>query len=449
MILLALASVVAVALSNLNGLAIGDDGVGYRAIADSLLAGNGFGYFLERPVTIWPPLWPALMAVVAKVTPFGPPGATVVLNCITVVLATVVGHRLLRRLVDSDLLVFLGTAVIALGSSTIGFGHLLMTDFAFAVVVMAWLLCLMNFRDTGKLWWLLSASAWVWVGFGLRYVAIVLIATGGLWLLLDQGRSFGVRLRNGVVYGLVGIVFPLAWMARNHSVDGTLTGERFSSARGLVANAFDILSTMGKFLLPGVLNGADKIWAVVAVVVLAGAAWLGWKVLTNPPATTERDTPLRRFWLLLGGSVGLVLLHVGIYLVYMLYTRDDDGTEQPRSPSAQPRLLRSRRARPGARRPTPRAPTRVGEPVVDPRPFRGDPVGRRQRRPRSGRHRRLRGGQQLLLGQLRRLHVPGGPRQQRARRHPGRVPRVLQPAERPVPGRGLEVEPPPNRSGVH
>ena len=78
---------------------------------------------------------------------------------------------------------------------------------------------------------------------------------------------------------------------------------------------------MGKFLLPGVLNGADKIWAVVAVVVLAGAAWLGWKVLTSPPATTERDTPLRRFWLLLGGSVGLVLLHVGIYLVYMLYTR--------------------------------------------------------------------------------------------------------------------------------
>ena len=163
MVLLALASVVAVALSNLNGLAIGDDGVGYRAIADSLLAGNGFGYFLERPVTIWPPLWPALMAVVAKVTPFGPPGATVVLNCITVVLATVVGHRLLRRLVGSDLLVFLGTAVIALGSSTIGFGHLLMTDFAFAVVVMAWLLCLMNFRDTGKL---LVAPRRVRVGVG-------------------------------------------------------------------------------------------------------------------------------------------------------------------------------------------------------------------------------------------------------------------------------------------
>mgnify|MGYP000971250136 CR=1 FL=1 len=36
-----------------------------------------------------------------------------------------------------DRLVLLGTAVVALGSSTIGFGHLLMTDFAFSVVVVA------------------------------------------------------------------------------------------------------------------------------------------------------------------------------------------------------------------------------------------------------------------------------------------------------------------------
>ena len=49
-------------ISNVSGIATGDDGVGYRAIADSLLRGDGYGYFLEGPVTVWPPIWPSLMA---------------------------------------------------------------------------------------------------------------------------------------------------------------------------------------------------------------------------------------------------------------------------------------------------------------------------------------------------------------------------------------------------
>ena len=63
------ASAAAVVIGNLGGLAIGDDGVGYQATADSLLNGNGLGYFLEPKLTIWPPGWPVLMAAVAKVSP--------------------------------------------------------------------------------------------------------------------------------------------------------------------------------------------------------------------------------------------------------------------------------------------------------------------------------------------------------------------------------------------
>ena len=56
-----------VLVSNLGGIAVGDDGVGYRATADSLLRGDGLQYFLEHPLTVWPPLWPSLMAGLAKV----------------------------------------------------------------------------------------------------------------------------------------------------------------------------------------------------------------------------------------------------------------------------------------------------------------------------------------------------------------------------------------------
>ena len=79
-LVLALAAALAVLVANVSGIATGDDGVGYRAIADSLLAGDGYGYFLEDPVTVWPPVWPGLMAAVAWLTPLDTLGAAILLN---------------------------------------------------------------------------------------------------------------------------------------------------------------------------------------------------------------------------------------------------------------------------------------------------------------------------------------------------------------------------------
>jgi hypothetical protein len=94
---LAALSALAVLISNVSGIAIGDDGVGYRATADSLLDGRCLQYFLEHPLTVWPPLWPSLMALVAKVTPLDTVGAAVLLNVVVTMVAVVATHRLLRR----------------------------------------------------------------------------------------------------------------------------------------------------------------------------------------------------------------------------------------------------------------------------------------------------------------------------------------------------------------
>ena len=325
---IALASFLLVLVANSQGIASGDDGVGYRAIADSILAGDGLSYFLEEQLTIWPPLWPALMALIARLTPLDTVGAAILLNAVTAAAAVPVGHRLLRRVVPDARLVLAGTLVIGLGSSTIGFGHLLMTDLAFAVIVMAWLLSLMNFWDSGSRQWLVAAASLVWVGFMLRYVSIYLIGLGGLWLLLDLRRRFGARLVSGITYGLVAIVVPVAWMLRNRSIDGTFTGERMPSARGPVDNAFDIMGAMGRWLLPGVADGAKYLWAAVGVVVFLIAAWLGWRVLTAGARRSQFDSPVRRFLTWLGRPSGLLAVQAFGYLAYMLYVRSTTALNQ-------------------------------------------------------------------------------------------------------------------------
>jgi hypothetical protein len=329
--LLAAAAALAVLIANVAGIATGDDGVGYRAMADSLLAGNGYGYFLEDPVTVWPPVWPVLMALVAWLSPLDTLGAAIVLNAAVAAGVVVAGNRLLRTVVDDTRLVLAGTVVLALGPATIGLGHVLMTDMAFALVTMCWMLTLVRFRRTGSIPVLLGAALLAWLGFGLRYVGLVLIAFGGLWLLLDGRRSLVTRARNGVLYGVVAAAAPLAWMLRNRSIDGTFTGERNPSARGLVDNGFDVAATLGRFLLPGLGNGLTKVWAAVGIVALGVAVWLAWRVLRTP---ADGGAPLgvreiaARLLRLAGRPLGLLTSFAVLYLLYMLYVRTTTALNQ-------------------------------------------------------------------------------------------------------------------------
>ncbi len=326
-IVLALAAAVAVLVANVAGIATGDDGVGYRAMADSLLAGDGYGYFLEDPVTVWPPVWPGLMALVAWLTPLDTLGAAIVLNAAVAAGVVVAGNRLLRVVLDDDRLVLAGTVVLALGPSTIGLGHVLMTDMAFALVTMVWMLSLIRFRRTARWGDLAAAALLAWLAFGLRYVGLVLIPFGGLWLLLDGRRSLATRFRNGVLYGLGAAVVPIAWMLRNRSIDGTFTGERNPSARGLIDNGFDIAATLGRFLLPGLGNGLTYLWAAVGLVVLAGACWLAWKVLRAPVDGGTRSVGARLAYLA-GRPLGLLVGFAILYMAYMLYVRTTTALNQ-------------------------------------------------------------------------------------------------------------------------
>ncbi len=325
---LALISAIAVALANASGISIGDDGVGYQAIADSLLSGSGYGYFLERPVTVWPPLWPTLMAGVAWLTPFGTVGAAVLLNCLVAAGVVLVGNRLIRRVVSDERLVLLGTVVLAIGPATVGLGHVLMTDMVFALVVMVWMLVLTRAIENRSLPLLIGAASLVWIGFGLRYVGLTLIAFGGLWILVAYSRPLLERVRNGVIYGLIATIVPIAWMLRNHSIDGTFTGERHTSARGLIDNGFDVAATIGRFVLPGVLNEATKPWAAVGVIATIGALVSVWLLLRERTEGGSIREVLALAWTQLGTPVGLIGMWAVLYLAYMLYVRTTTALNQ-------------------------------------------------------------------------------------------------------------------------
>ena len=218
----ATASALAVLVANVGGLAIGDDGVGYRATADSLVQGRGLGYFLERPLTIWPPGWPMLMAAVAKVTPLDTEQAAVALDAATAFLIVVLVHRLLLRLVRDERLVMLGTAVSALGAFAMVFGHLLMTDFSFAAVTLALFLALLNYRERAPTGVARRSDR---AGVGRVHDPLRRHRAhrhrGPVAPPRPPARRLCARLRDAAIFGVAAAAVPLAWIARNLTTDDT------------------------------------------------------------------------------------------------------------------------------------------------------------------------------------------------------------------------------------
>ena len=122
-------------------------------------------------------------------------------------------------------------------------------------------------------------------------------------------------------------VVPVAWMLRNRAADGTILGPRDPSARGVVDNGFDILATIGRFLLPGVANGLTKVWAAIGAVALVAAVVVLVRLLRAAQADSGRSGwAAATGWL--GRPTGLVALQPVLYLVYILYIRSTTALNQ-------------------------------------------------------------------------------------------------------------------------
>jgi len=312
--LAAVVSAVAVVLANLSGLAISDDGIAYLAIADRLSKGRGLGYYLESHLTTWPPLFPSLLSWIDRLTPLDAHGAAIALNALTAAATVLLTASLLHRLVTDATLRRLGVAVAALGASTMLFGHLLTSDFILGAVVLGALVVLIDHYQSPS--WVAPVVAGVLtgVGFGLRYAAVAFIPAFAIWPLLDARRTWVARVRAATLYVVVAGAFPALWMWRNHGVDGTLLGPRWSSARGLPGNIYDAVSSVGNLLLPGVEFERRSLWAAVAVVCVVVVLLLAWRSLGGMP---DR----KRAMAILAGPVGLLFLHVAAHLTYLVYAR--------------------------------------------------------------------------------------------------------------------------------
>ena len=310
---------------------LGNDATSYVAIADRLARHGELGYFLEHRLTLWPPGWPATLAFFEWAFGIRPQITALTINALTMIVIAFEAWWLLRRLVRDDRIVAVGTIVATLGPATVSQSYMVQTETTFIALVLGSFIALIRFSDSRRWSWFGLAVLLQWFAFLDRYVGIVAIGAGALWLLFESGTQTAMaRVRNAIGFGLASAVVPGAWLLRNISVTGDIGsafGPRDTPTATYARNLVDATTSVGQFIhglsryepFTGILRLVSlALLALCGVIALALLArWIVDRRAASAPDPVSNASLARAA---IGGPAGLLAIYAFAHWVYMIYS---------------------------------------------------------------------------------------------------------------------------------
>lgn len=299
------------------GAALSDDSYYYISAARNLLAGKGFDL-----VANFPPLLSLLLSLIGlvKVDPLiSIRWLNALLFGLNIYLVARIVYRLTRLRTYSLL-----AALFCLISSTL-------------IMIHSWAMSeplFISLTLTGVWFYITGDQKEGWrtpfftgLCFGLaaatRYIGISLLLAGGIIWLVEAGKNIKLRLRNALIFSIVGILPLLLWMVRNQIVFGQPTNREFAWHLMPASMWNNMLNTILLWILPGrLVQGKEYIWLggiIFTLVVLLGVYLLRNRVVS----TQQEHLPYARNSILL---LGLIIV---VYIFILVISRSFFDTRIP------------------------------------------------------------------------------------------------------------------------
>ena len=255
------------------GATVITDSFHFLSTALNFLAGEGWRNFTGEPMTLWPPLFPLLLAAFGWVG-VDPLEAGRWVNAVAFGLTILAAGGWLYSNLRSRWLALVATGVLTVSLPLSNWAAHFMTDPLFVLFTLLALMQLAAFLRRGartSLWW---AAFFTALAALTRYPGVVLIGVGVLLLLGWRTRSLAARLKDAVVFGAVSSL-PLAGvLTRNWAISGTLTGGRSGSGQSLSDGLSQVVDGFrGWVIPPNTPDGLGYLLSIAAgLVVLAAGA---------------------------------------------------------------------------------------------------------------------------------------------------------------------------------
>ena len=225
------------------GLGLYWDSIEYIAVARNLLAAEGFTSYNGGIYSMWPPLYPLVLAV-ASLGLFDPLEVAGLLNAALFGLTIFVVGRYLRQRLASRMLWVWACAAVALSVSLSEIATYAMSSSLFVLLATLALIYTDRFLSEGRtssLAWAALFSALAWQ---TRYIGLAVLVVAGLALLLQKGASWPQRARRVACFSLIAAVPMGLWLLSRYWLLGYFT----MSASPIDRSAWAILGQLLEYM---------------------------------------------------------------------------------------------------------------------------------------------------------------------------------------------------------
>ena len=272
-------AVLIVWLATRFGIGVLPDSTVYIDAARNLLDGRGLVALTGRgefkPLTHYPPLYPALLALLTRAAfLFGGVSIETVARVLNGLLfganVLLVGTAIKSCARDSFWLPVLGALLTLTAPDIVGIHTFALTEGLFIFLSFSGLVLLSRYIDSRRGTWLVVSATAVAMALLTRYVGIALVITGILVLLFVNGRTFRGRCFDALSFGLISCA-PLAlWAIRNMRVGEGVSDREFVFHPAGLRQVVVGLSTVSSWLLLGKVRTDLRIIFFVVEIAAAG-----------------------------------------------------------------------------------------------------------------------------------------------------------------------------------
>jgi len=201
------------------------DSVQYISGAVSLVSGNGLTSYTGEPITLWPPLFSALLASLG-LAGVEPVSAARCVNAAAFGLIVSLSAWLFLGHVRSRVLAVTGSVSVLVSAPLVRVCSIALSEPIFIVLCIAFYIIALRYMKSGAPSLLFLLSAITALGCLQRYIGLSLVLAGVALILVRGDTGLLPTLRRAFLFGGISTV-PLAlWLLRNHWVSSTLTGPR-------------------------------------------------------------------------------------------------------------------------------------------------------------------------------------------------------------------------------
>ena len=239
-----------------HGPGLSPDSVYYLSSGISLADAGQLRQLTGHPMTVFPPGLPALIAIGVWCGVDAETAARIV--CVATAAAIVVlGHLLLRQLDLGHRALWTATVLLAGSPVLLAVDRMAWSEPPFIACSLA-LLTILE-RSWRRGWFsVLDFSLAVllcWASFAFRYSGVVSIPASALTILLMLRKRLVHAAIVASSFAVAAASLPIAWMMRNHSIDGTYLGPRDPSTDDLTDVALRIKTVLADWLFPSGPSG--------------------------------------------------------------------------------------------------------------------------------------------------------------------------------------------------